>query len=443
MPINLTKELHSWEINYQTALGKGGYASVWPCRRTSSGEFNAAIKIFKNTKYANAFEKEVTTLQALAGCPNTAQLIDFGINEKGDLCIVSERIFGQTLREQIVSSGVLEQDQAVQLLNSVLDALRYAHDSGVAHLDIKGDNIMVHGDKYYILDWGVGERLEQGFICNIKGNKDYTAPECFLGTFSQASDFYSLGLLLLYALCGANPYYFDQIPDHHYKALAHCLGKPELPQTLNTKFAAIILNWIRKDPDQRYISYDTQDVIKNACADNQEFVRYKYLGILQSESSYLESAARKGITYSQYQLGKKLLKEGRVESAVDWLAKAYFSGSSHAAACLLAKTLIKTSPETEKERINQLLQFAASRENPLAQNLLAKRIIEGKAIGSTSEADALLRSAADAGHNQSQYLYARRLFEREADKDLVTHYLAKAALRGNWDAASFLESAWT
>ena len=74
-----------------------------------------------------------------------ARLLDTG-EEDGILFIVREHVDGETAREVLRRDGPLDTDVAVRVGVAVLDALAYAHDSGVLHLGIGVDDIVVTAD---------------------------------------------------------------------------------------------------------------------------------------------------------------------------------------------------------------------------------------------------------------------------------------------------------
>lgn len=436
--IELLKNLDNWSIDFERDLGKGGYARVFPCSKDNGTSCPAVAKVFKNSTHVNTFEREVAALKDIDGCPNTPRLIDFGRNEQGLLCIITERISGETLEDRVRSYGPLDRRQSIRLLETVLAIIEYTHGAGLAHLDIKASNVMMDGEEFHLLDWGLAKKLKTQFINSINANQDYVAPECFRGSFSAASDFYSLGWLLIFALSGIKPYHFDEVRDRSYRALAHCMERPRLPEGIDEYFIPLALNWLRKEPEHRYLSYDSNDLFDNATGDPADYLRYPEFRTLTMEYSYLESAARHGISYSQYHLARKLIDEQRFEEAIYWLDQAYLTGSSDAA-CLLARTLTERNGAAASDRILELLNFGVSRENALAKYLLARRILAGEAPGTENQADKLLLSAADSGQKQAQFLYAKRLHKQKAERDLIAKYLVKATVRGSAKAAQFLK----
>jgi len=113
-----------------------------------------------------------------------------------------------SLQDLLDSSGVLAVDQAVSLCAGLLDALQAVHDAGVAHNDIKPDNLLVDEDgTLALIDFGIAARLdhkERGLRPGAPpGSRGFMAPELRQGGApSVASDLFALGAILLAMVSG-------------------------------------------------------------------------------------------------------------------------------------------------------------------------------------------------------------------------------------------------
>lgn len=126
--------------------------------------------------------------------------------------LVSEHIEGPTLSEAI-DEHPFDSVDAVQLTLQLAAAVRRLHQLGVAHLDIKTDNVILRDGRPVLLDLGsvrpIGQLIGAG---PPMGSPGYAAPELESGEPIDARmDIYGLGGVLLEALLGVAP--FDlQIP---------------------------------------------------------------------------------------------------------------------------------------------------------------------------------------------------------------------------------------
>jgi len=426
----MIQPLRHWLYTQDERLGGGGYAQAYRCRNAAFPDSEYAIKVFDDPSYANTFEKEVRVLQALEGCPGTPPLVDYGRSKEGNLCIVTGFVPGVRLDRHIRSSGPLSLDQTLALIEQVLAVLSYAHARGLLHKDIKASNILMDGDHFTLLDWGVAEPRGNGRSETIRAKQDFVAPECYYGDHDFATDFYSLGWLAVYALTGGLPYHFADIRDHDYRVVAHCLERPELPTGIPAALRSLILNWLGKKPDSRLVGYDLSVLQAGAAGHEPDFSGEMDLRQIQREFSYLHLAASHGIPYAQYQFASYLLKQARSDEAVYWLQRAREAGYIRAT-YRLARTLSKGTRE-DRIRAEDLMQEAVHAGDARAQYMQGMSLLREKGAGrDVEQAAALLRLAADSGHAPSQ-LELGRLLEKEFDRpDEAAIYLGMAADRGH------------
>lgn len=411
-------------------LGGGGYAQAY---LSESGR--EAIKIFNDPHYANTFEGEVKTMQALDGCPGTPSLLDFGRNKDGKLCIVSEFSPGIRLDKLVTDVGPLTPVQAEEMLGQLLEILAWAHERGVVHKDIKASNLLVEQNRYTLLDWGCAGSLADGGEEVIRAKQDFVAPECYYGRHGRATDFYSLAWLVIQALSGKLPYHFATVSDPDYRVAAHSLERPEIACELPGPLKNLLLNWLSKNPEQRLVGYDLPDLLARAAAHQADFANSLEFRQIQREFSFLQRAARHGVPYAQYHLALRLLKEdGREQEAHYWLEAAHAAGFSRAT-YRLAKFLAQRGEE-QSERVNLLFEEAANAGYPKALYRLASRELRHKRgtarikdKDKDKEAVARLRRAAESGHAASQYRLGKWL-RKNGEPEEAARFLAMADDRG-------------
>src|SRR5881296_1485852 len=124
-------------------------------------------------------------------------------------------IEGESLRAKLAREGELPIPESVRLLLDVVDALSYAHKHGVAHRDIKPDNVLVSNHHAVVTDFGVAKALSQS-----TGQSSLTSAGVALGTPAymapeQAAadphtdhrcDLYAVGALAYEMLTGRPPF---------------------------------------------------------------------------------------------------------------------------------------------------------------------------------------------------------------------------------------------
>src|SRR5207247_7725846 len=125
-----------------TAVGRGGNASIFAGRDPTGAQ--VAIKVLHPelavSVAADRFLREIR-YASQRHHPHIAPLIDSGESDYL-LRFVMPYVAGETLRQVLRRERMLPIDRAVRLATEVLDALGHAHERGLAHRDIKPDNIV-------------------------------------------------------------------------------------------------------------------------------------------------------------------------------------------------------------------------------------------------------------------------------------------------------------
>ncbi len=124
--------------------------------------------------------------------------------------IAMELITGRTLAS-LIQQGALAVDQAVSILDQLLDAVGYAHAAGIVHRDIKPDNIFVTNQgQVKLADFGIAHVEAQGTMTQagtILGTPGYMSPEQVQGGLADArSDIFSVGVIAYELLVGRDPF---------------------------------------------------------------------------------------------------------------------------------------------------------------------------------------------------------------------------------------------
>lgn len=114
-------------------------------------------------------------------------------------CIVMEYL-EKCLRE----FDVLEERVAKQYMKSIFESIKYMHENGIMHRDIKTENVMVHKGKIKIIDFGFSTTSKRSnTLC---GTTVYISPEMYKGTYGNSTDIWSAGILMFEILAGNVPF---------------------------------------------------------------------------------------------------------------------------------------------------------------------------------------------------------------------------------------------
>jgi serine/threonine protein kinase len=254
-------------------LGKGGFGQVYKVEHTITGR-REAMKVLaagnlNETEQAERFLREIR-LQASLNHPNIAAVYTaFCVND--DLALVCELLEGQSL-QRLLEGPQPPQKQALDIIEQVLGALRYAHARGVIHRDISPGNIFItENGTVKLIDFGLAKaatdlRLTRE-IAPI-GAAHYMSPEQIRGArdIDARTDIYSSGVVLYELVTGKKPFDGD---DTFTIMKAHTEQPPASPAAADPPISAplseIVLRALAKRPEERFQSADAfLQAIQNA-----------------------------------------------------------------------------------------------------------------------------------------------------------------------------------
>jgi predicted ATPase len=247
-----------------------------------------AIKILPAELSADAdhlhrFEREARSASAL-NHPNVVTIYELA-QDGSTHFIAMELIEGQTLR-QLLASGALPIRRAIEIAAQVAEGLARAHEAGIAHRDLKPDNLMISSDGFVkILDFGLAKaatrtaelqetRELSGWHTQpgvVVGTVQYMSPEQASGAlFDFRSDQFSFGLVLYEMVTGKRAFprstaaeTLVAIMREHAEPIA--AQNPDAPAPL----CWAIERCLAKDPDKRYVS--TRDLARELAAIRDRF----------------------------------------------------------------------------------------------------------------------------------------------------------------------------
>jgi serine/threonine protein kinase len=127
--------------------------------------------------------------------------------EDGSLALIMSYIEGPTLEQVVEKAGKLDAETVAWITERILNALLYLHHHGVVHGDIKPQNIIVQPATHSVvlIDFGLAIVKPGGSTKSMGYTPTFAPPEQVAGkTLLPPSDFYSLGMLMIYALCGGD-----------------------------------------------------------------------------------------------------------------------------------------------------------------------------------------------------------------------------------------------
>jgi serine/threonine-protein kinase len=167
---------------------------------------------------------------------------------------------GESLRARL-AHGELSIADTISILRDVAKALDYAHGKGVAHRDIKPDNVLVAGTTAVVTDFGVAKAISQATAASsltsigvALGTPAYMAPEQAAAdpATDVRADYYAFGAMAFEMLAG-HPPFAGRTPQS--MLAAHATETPPLIGTLRPAtpplLAELVMRCLEKRPGDR------------------------------------------------------------------------------------------------------------------------------------------------------------------------------------------------
>lgn len=210
-------------------LGHGGFGVVYRARQRSLERDVAAKRPRRDGVHANDQLQHEATLLGELEHPNIVPVYDLEHDADGRVFYAMKQIKGtawaQVLRhrsqaaqgeartaETPADDGLepRSQDEHIETLLRVADAIAFAHSRGVVHLDLKPQNIMLgRFGEVLVTDWGSAITPASPATNKERGTPEYASPEAARGLFADLgkhSDIYLLGAILFEIVTGRPPH---------------------------------------------------------------------------------------------------------------------------------------------------------------------------------------------------------------------------------------------
>lgn len=257
-------------------IGAGGMGTVWLARQMSLDR-NVAVKILRPTLGDDPAFVIQFTHEALAAAQlvhhNIAQIYDIGLDQ-GLHYFSMEYVDGEPLSALLKREERLHPEVAAGYVLQAARGLKFAHERGLIHRDVKPENLLLNRDGIIkVADMGLVKRLDGrgasqeakpnatvtdlDFVGGdvVMGTPQYMAPEQVLNSaqVDARADIYSLGCTLYDLLTGKPPFEGETTA---LLLARHVSEAPAPPEQRNHRvpspLSAIVLKMMAKKPGDRY-----------------------------------------------------------------------------------------------------------------------------------------------------------------------------------------------
>ena len=247
-------------------LGGGGMSRVFAAEDLQLGR-RVVIKVLPPDLAAGLnverFRREIQ-LAAQLQHPNVVPLHSAG-QADGLFYYTMPLVEGESLRTKLAREGEQPVSEVIRLLRDVADALAYAHEHGVAHRDIKPDNVLVSRHHGLVTDFGVAKALTESSGGAGPGHRStsagvalgtpaYMAPEQAAADphADHRVDIYALGVLGYEMLTGRPPFIG---PNPQAVLAAQVTERPQpvsgLRSSVPAGLASLVMRCLEKKPADR------------------------------------------------------------------------------------------------------------------------------------------------------------------------------------------------
>ncbi len=255
------RSFSGWQV--EGLLGAGSFSEVYLARHPSLGRA-CALKVLKTAQSREQARRLLDEARAVNRIrhPGIVDVFGSGTTPDGRPYLLMELLEGETLEALLARRESLPPEEAMVLLQGILEPLDAAHRKGVLHRDLKPGNVFVGPARdgrptLKLLDFGLAkqgiaiEGLAASTRGRIVGTPAYMAPEQFLdgGAVGPPTDLYAVGITAYELLTGSVPFSgpsFMKVMAQHAQQ-----QPPPLPPHVPAALAGWVMHLLVKEPTAR------------------------------------------------------------------------------------------------------------------------------------------------------------------------------------------------
>ncbi|XP_067046319.1 uncharacterized protein [Acropora muricata] len=189
-------------------VGRGRFGIVKKCVELDTATRFCAKFIKSRPSQKEEFKREISVMNSLHHS-RLIRLYD-AFEEPKQIILIMEYARGGDLSARMDGDS-LPEFEAVKILKQVLEGIKFMHDSGFMHLDLKPQNVMFKnegGSKIKLIDFTLTRKFDPDKETRISfGTAEYVAPEIVnYEPVTPSADMWAIGVMTYMMLSGESPF---------------------------------------------------------------------------------------------------------------------------------------------------------------------------------------------------------------------------------------------
>lgn len=175
-------------------IGQGSFSIIHKC---IYNDLHCVVKKFRIIDQKEIWIHECEVLSKLSKQAQLYSLKKYAEFYTDTGYIVMEEIPGATLSKIIETKNVKKRTKHMYIIKDLIKGINYIHQSGIAHLDVKDENIMFDGVKFRYIDFGCSaiqgqEKIRHGTLYSRCPDVNNISWEIL-----QSMDYWGIGIVFL------------------------------------------------------------------------------------------------------------------------------------------------------------------------------------------------------------------------------------------------------